>query len=70
MEEKFSVEDAIGKLWDKMDGWLEAIILKLPNIALAIVVMIIFYFIARGLRNLFRQTLLKRIAQVSIQQIV
>lgn len=70
MEGKFSVEDAIGKLWDKMDGWLEAIILKLPNIALAIVVMIIFYFIARGLRNLFRQTLLKRIAQVSIQQIV
>ncbi len=53
-----------------MDGWLDAIILKLPNIVLAIVIMVLFYFIAKGLRNLFRHTLLNRIAQVSIQQIV
>ncbi|MBG49533.1 MAG: mechanosensitive ion channel protein MscS [Pseudozobellia sp.] len=70
MENKFSVEDSIGKLWDKLDGWLDAIILKLPNIAMAIVVMIIFYFIARGLRRLFRNVLLKRISQVSIQEII
>ncbi|MBC6998651.1 mechanosensitive ion channel [Cytophaga sp. FL35] len=70
MEEKFSVQDSIGKLWGKLDGWLDAIILKLPNIAMAIVVMIIFYFIARGLRKLFRNILLKRISQVSIQEII
>ncbi|PKA96678.1 small conductance mechanosensitive channel [Flavobacteriaceae bacterium MAR_2009_75] len=70
MEDKFSVQDAIGKLWEKMDGWLDAIILKLPNLVLAILIMVLFYFIARGLRNLFRNTLLKKIAQVSIQQII
>ncbi|MGB7393826.1 MAG: mechanosensitive ion channel family protein [Pricia sp.] len=70
MDDKFSVQDAIGQLWDKMDSWLDAIILKLPNIALAIIVLVIFYFIARGLRNLFRNTLLKGVAQVSIQQII
>lgn len=70
MEDNFSIEDSIGKLWDKMDGWLDAIILKLPNIVLAILTMFLFYFIARGLRNLFKNKLLKRVAQVSIQHIM
>lgn len=70
MDDKFSIQDAISKLWDKMDGWLDAIILKLPNIVLAILTMVIFYFIARGVRNLLRKYLLKHIGQVSIQSIV
>ncbi|MGB6152391.1 MAG: mechanosensitive ion channel family protein, partial [Pricia sp.] len=70
MEDKFSVQDAISKLWTKMDGWLDAIILKLPNILLAILTMVLFYFIARGVRNLLRKYLLKHIGQVSIQQII
>lgn len=70
MEDKFSLQDSISKLWDKLDGWLDAIILKLPNIAMAILIMIIFYFLARTLRNLFKNHLLKRISQVSIQQII
>lgn len=70
MEDKFSVQDSIGKLWDKMDGWLDAIILKLPNIALAILVMILFYFIAIGVRKFFRKYLLSRIGQKSIQNIL
>ena len=70
MEDNFDVEEAIGKLWDKLDGWLDAIILKLPNIALAILVMITFYFIARGVRNLFKNVLLSRVSQLSIRQII
>lgn len=70
MEDKFSIEDSISKLWDKLDGWLDAIILKLPNIVMAILVMILFYFIARGLRKLFKNILLSRISQVSIQDII
>lgn len=70
MEDKFSIQDAVAKLWDKMDGWLDAIILKLPNIVLAILTMVLFYFIARGVRNLLRKYLLKHIGQVSIQNIV
>jgi len=70
MGEKFSIQDSLTKLWDKLDGWFDAIILKLPNIAMAILVMIIFYFIARGLRKLFKNVLLQRISQVSIQDII
>lgn len=70
MEGKFSVQDAVTKLWDKLDGWLDAIILKLPNVIMAILVMIIFYFIARGFRKLFKKILLKRVSQVSVQDII
>lgn len=70
MEDKLSVKDAIGKLWDKMDGWLDAIILKLPNIVLAILTMVLFYFIAKGVRKLLKKYLLRHIGQVSIQNII
>ncbi len=70
LQNKFSVEDAVGKLWEKLDGWLDAIILKLPNIVMAILVMVLFYFIAKGVRNLLRKFLLNRISQVSIQDII
>ena len=58
MTDKFSLENTIGKLWDKLDGWLDAIILKLPNFILAIVILIMFYFIAKGIRNLLQKFLL------------
>lgn len=70
MENKFSIEDAITKLWDKLDGWLDALILKLPNIIMAILVMVLFYFLAKGLVKILRRTLLQKIAQVSIQDII
>ena len=70
MEDTFSVEESLGNLWDKLAGWLDAIILKLPNIVMAILVMILFYFIARALRRLFKKVLLKKISQVSIQDII
>lgn len=67
---KFSVEDALSKLWDKLDGWLDAIILKLPNVAMAIIIMVGFYFFARGIRKLMRKFLLAKISQKSIQDII
>lgn len=70
MEDKFSVEDAVAQLWDKLDGWLDAIILKLPNIVMAILVMVLFYFIARGVRKLLHKLVLHKISQVSIQEII
>ena len=70
MNNKFSLEDTIGKLWDKLDGWLDTIILKMPNFILAILVVFLFYFIAKGIRNLLRKFLLIRISQKSIQDII
>lgn len=70
MESKFSLEDAISKLWDKLDGWLDAIILKLPNIVMAIIIMFIFYFIAKGIRKILKKYILSKISEVSIQEII
>ncbi|CAG2531537.1 small conductance mechanosensitive channel [Maribacter dokdonensis] len=70
MQTNFSVEESISNLWDKLDGWLESIILKLPNFAMAILVMFLFYFLARGIRKLLKKTILRKISQVSIQEII
>jgi small conductance mechanosensitive channel len=68
--EKISVHDSITGLWDKLDGWLDAIILRLPNFAVAILVMIVFYFIAKGLKQLSEKILFKKIADESIKQVL
>ena len=70
MQTNFSVEESISNLWDKLDGWLESIILKLPNFAMAVLVMFLFYFLARGIRKLLKKTILRKISQVSIQEII
>ncbi|WP_405397410.1 mechanosensitive ion channel family protein [Maribacter sp. Asnod2-G09] len=70
MQTNFSVEESVSNLWDKLDGWLEAIILKLPNFAMAILVMFLFYFLARGIRKILKRTILRKISQVSIQEII
>lgn len=69
-KEKFTVHDSISGLWDKLDGWLDAIILKLPNLAVAILVIVIFYFIAKGLKKLSNKVLFRKISDVSIRQIL
>ncbi|WP_203295788.1 mechanosensitive ion channel family protein [Luteirhabdus pelagi] len=69
-ENTFSVSDAFNGIWDKLGGWLDAIILKLPNFLLAILVMVLFYFIAKGISNLTKKYLLRKIAQESIKQML
>ncbi|NNG09278.1 MAG: mechanosensitive ion channel family protein, partial [Arenibacter sp.] len=70
MENEFSIEDAIGKLWNKLDGWLDAIILKLPNFIMAIIVMILFYILARVIRKVLKNLLAKSVNQKSVQEII
>ncbi len=66
-KEKFSVNDSFTGLWDKLDGWLDALILKLPNLVVAILVLIVFYFIAKGLKKLSRKVLFRKIEDQSIK---
>ena len=61
LEEKFSVNDAVSDLWTKLDGLLDSIILTLPNFAVAILVLVVFYFIAKGIRSLENKLLYNRI---------
>jgi len=66
----FNTEDAVSGLWDKLDGWLDAIILKLPNFAIAILVMIVFYFIAKYTSKFSKKYLFKKIGEESIRQML
>lgn len=69
-KENFSVDDSISSLWDKLDGWFDAIILKLPNLAVAILVLVIFYFIAKGFRKLSFKVFFKKISDQAIRQMM
>lgn len=70
IEANFSINDAINALWDKLDGWLDTIILKLPNFIVAILVMVIFYFIARGAQRLVKRVVLRKVKEESIKQML
>lgn len=70
MSKNFSINDSISNLWDKLDGWLDAIILKLPNFAVAVLVLVIFYFIAKGIRRLSYRVLFQKISEESVKQML
>jgi small-conductance mechanosensitive channel len=46
-----TIEDAISKLYGKLSGWVERIILLLPNLLIAIIVFLVLYTIGRLLRK-------------------
>ncbi len=69
MEKKFNIQKSIGGIWDKMDGWLDSVILNLPNFVLAVVVFIFFVIIAKYVAKLINRVLLKKGSQASIRQI-
>lgn len=69
-ETTIGATDAVTKLWDKLDGWLDALILKLPNFIIAIIVLIIFYFIARGVSKVVKRLILRKVKEESVKQII
>jgi small conductance mechanosensitive channel len=58
-----SLEGALGKHVGKLGAWLEQFILLLPNLAIAIVVVFLFWMLAKLARNLTLQ-LLRRVSPV------
>ncbi|MEW4923486.1 mechanosensitive ion channel family protein [Algibacter sp. 2305UL17-15] len=54
---------------EKLSGWGEAIILKLPNLFVAIFVMVSFYFLAKGISKASRKYLFDKIKQESIKDL-
>ncbi|PLS21271.1 mechanosensitive ion channel family protein, partial [Neptunicoccus cionae] len=49
-----------GLIFDKIDAWLDGLFKLLPNIAVAIVVLVIFWLIAKGVSSLVRRYASKR----------
>ncbi len=66
---QFDFGEAISKLWKKLEGWLDALILKLPNLILAFIVLIAFYFLGKTLSRLSKKYLFGKIKQESIQDL-
>lgn len=66
---QFSFERAANKLLEKLEGWLDAIILKLPNLVIAIVVLIVFWFLAKFISRISRKYFLRESTQESIKDI-
>jgi len=65
----FNFGEAFSKLSEKLGGWLDALILKLPNLILAIIVLVAFYFLGRTLARLSKKYLFRKIEQESIQDL-
>ena len=52
-----NISQATGAIWDKVLNWGEAVLLLLPNFILALLVVIVFYIIARLVRQGLRRLL-------------
>lgn len=69
MSKDFNLNESFRGIWDKMASWLDSLILNLPNFILAIVIFVIFIFIAKYAAKLVDKLLKRKGSQASIRQI-
>ncbi len=63
----FNIQDSLEGITEKLGGWLDSLILNLPNFLLAVIVFIIFIFIAKYIGKIFERITRKYISQDSIR---
>ena len=68
MEEQ--LQDSVGKLTDKMDGWLQTVIVNLPNFLIAMTVFVLAYMLSKKLQTLTLKYLKRVIRQSSIRSLI
>lgn len=68
--EEFNLQESVKGIGDKLGGWLDSIILNLPNFLLALIVFLLFIFFAKYVGNIFGRLTRKRIKQESIRLMV
>ncbi|WP_299129057.1 mechanosensitive ion channel family protein [uncultured Winogradskyella sp.] len=68
MEQKF--ENALVKMWDKLDGWFNSFIANLPNLILAILVFVIAILLSRYIKKLVYKLSSKSSLQQSMKQLL
>ena len=64
------VQTSLEKIIGKLEGWLDALITNLPNIGVALLVLIVSYFISRLVYNLTFKVARRQIKQTSIAKLV
>lgn len=65
-----SIQDILNKLYDKLDGWLEAFVLKLPNLVAALVVVIATWIVGRLLQKAIERLMQRMSGSVQISHLV
>ena len=68
MKDQFNI--ALSNLIDKLQGWFVAIIENIPNLVLALLVMIASYFAAKYISKLINRLVAKRVHQDSIKNAI
>lgn len=66
----FNLKESFDKLIDKLFGWGDAIILKLPNFILAVLIFLVFWYIGKYFSRFIKKILLKKVAQESVKLII
>lgn len=61
---------SLGKVTDKLQGWLDALIRNLPNIGVALLVLVISYFISKLIFRITLKLAKKQIKQTSIAKLI
>lgn len=64
------VENYLEKLMGKLSGWGEDILLKVPNLILAIFTFVIFWYIGKYFSKLLKNVFLKKVKQESVKMII
>ncbi|MAZ73675.1 MAG: mechanosensitive ion channel protein MscS [Flavobacteriaceae bacterium] len=69
-EDTTTSEGIVATLSDTLLGWWDAFIVKLPNIGVAILVIILFFILARFFKNIVLRILRKHMANRSMRRII
>lgn len=67
MQEEFNINESVSGIYDKLTDWVDSMILNLPNFILAVLVFVLFMFIAKYAAKLTDKILLKKGSQASIR---
>ena len=65
-----TLTDAFNNLVDKLQGWVSGMIQNIPNLILAILVLITAFFVAKYTKKIVNKLVSKRVHQVSIASII
>ncbi|TMM31491.1 mechanosensitive ion channel family protein [Polaribacter aestuariivivens] len=60
----------MNKVIEKLEDWKDIFIKNIPNLAIALVVLIIAYFASRGMNKIVNRTIGRRISQKSVRDLV
>lgn len=67
---EISLNNAYDILLEKLTGWLTALIDMLPNIAVAILILLIFYFLSKALTSVFGKVIVKISNNLSLNRLI